>query len=1016
MYLLPHALSLPFLKKGSLALDFLSSKYTLFLYHFACVVINVTSIKDFEKRRAYDTTQTVVLRLQNDIVINSMVTLDGNYSCTVIESAALEGYTIAATFSNSAAVFISGVDHMLMLNVHVSIPDVADPTNAPKCPFQAYQYMEKVLCPAVAVVASASVQIARANLGGAVHLFSNTDCLLDSCTIFSDDWGVIVGADGNFGTPDYAHTGNVVSNNRIHAWAVGISVAYGTVGCAVLNNYITDFIFAGVTLGRGAHNTGDAMSNLVANNYITLPANQSSTVLPDGAGIYTAVHWVNPNNTLRCNYVVGPIPHCVYLDFGSSGVLVDGVVCVGSGNGLKVNTGHANTIRGMLMIENTANSGFIAPQLLWNCVSDPGTYWDRMRVKYYNTPEFHAMAPWLVDFCSITDVDGVPCNGPVGLSAEATGNCSGMPTRNYWQSAVVIPPKKKTPQFYGTDYLPSLPQVNTLTYTMYSAPSNTALEAERLYGLAFLDSKNGDYGLRPSSRILVDQPGFPSCPRSAVGNGCSATQVRINVLQVSDIMTRTLYPRTQTVVLVLQTDLTLTSWLELDGRFSCTILRSGSSAGYTLKAKFNTTGAVYLHDVSHFLMHNVHVAMPPVATSDKKCPWLVFKYMEKVFCPAVAVLNSHSVTIAKGHFGGAVHVFTSWDSLVDSNKITSQDWGVIVGSSGGYGKPNYTPQNVVVSNNVISAWAVGVNMAYGVVGCSVINNYITDFIFAGVTLGRGAHNTGDAMSNVIADNYIFTKNDTVGVLPDGAGIYTAVHWINPNNTLSCNYIVGPIAHCIYLDFGSSGVTVDGTVCVGTGNGLKVNTGHNNVVTGMIQVEQYANSGFIAPQLLWNCISDPGTYWDKMRRQYFDTPQFRAQYPWLTNFCKITHVNGVNCNPAGGMTAAATGNCSGMPTGNVWQTAVVVPWKKKPPTYFGLDYLPSLPQVNSLTYAMYNGTNAANATITNNLDFIDQAKGDYGLKPTSRILVDLPTFKSCPLSQAGPKSVADAIYFARFTLS
>ena len=43
------------------------------------------------------------------------------------------------------------------------------------------------------------------------------------------------------------------------------------------------------------------------------------------------------------------------------------------------------------------------------------------------------------------------------------------------------------------------------------------------------------------------------------------------------------------------------------------------------------------------------------------------------------------------------------------------------------------------------------------------------------------------------------------------------------NVFRCNYVVGP-EHCYYLDYCTSGVTVEGGACIGVHNGVKLNTG------------------------------------------------------------------------------------------------------------------------------------------------------------------------------------------------
>ena len=43
------------------------------------------------------------------------------------------------------------------------------------------------------------------------------------------------------------------------------------------------------------------------------------------------------------------------------------------------------------------------------------------------------------------------------------------------------------------------------------------------------------------------------------------------------------------------------------------------------------------------------------------------------------------------------------------------------------------------------------------------------------------------------------------------------------NVYTCNYAIGN-SHCYYVDFCSSGITINGGACINTSNGVKLNTG------------------------------------------------------------------------------------------------------------------------------------------------------------------------------------------------
>ncbi|CAI5488949.1 unnamed protein product [Closterium sp. Naga37s-1] len=131
--------------------------------------------------------------------------------------------------------------------------------------------------------------------------------------------------------------------------------------------------------------------------------------------------------------------------------------------------------------------------------------------------------------------------------------------------------------------------------------------------------------------------------------------------------------------------------------------------------------------------------------------------------------------------------------------------------------------NKVVNSEIRGAWT-SIMMYAGTVGTIIANNYITDFQFCGVQCGMGDSNVADCMLNTIQDNYIIPGPAYPTNNGDGAGIYYDLHWYNPGNLDTCNYIVGT-THCHYLDFTTSGLTIDGAVCIRNHDGIKINTGH-----------------------------------------------------------------------------------------------------------------------------------------------------------------------------------------------
>eukprot|EP00850_Spirogloea_muscicola_P022481 SM000297S10935 [mRNA] locus=s297:26330:30094:- [translate_table: standard] len=482
------------------------------------------------------------------------------------------------------------------------------------------------------------------------------------------------------------------------------------------------------------------------------------------------------------------------------------------------------------------------------------------------------------------------------------------------------------------------------------------------------------------------------CCRRSSPAACSRNQRLIEVRSVNDISKRQRLPGNQTVVLELQSDVNITNTLILGAKYSCTIICSAAGARYALTSDNDMMPALSIMGAADVLWQDVDIRLPIVNGTSTMCTYKAYQYLDDTYCPAVVVLRSSRIQVANSSISGGVHIFQGNSILLDSCTVESFDFAVILGNTGG-GYWTTASDGHVISNNILRGYVTGVNIAYGSVGVQVINNYITDFIFSGISLGRGAHNVADAMNNDINNNYI-TVTTSTNILPDGAGIYAVTHWINPNNTLRCNYVVGPAPHCLYLDFASSDYLVNGMVYIGSGNGLKANTGHHNFIYGMVIAEPYLQPGFIAPQLLWNCASDPGAFWDEQRK-------FK------------TSINGTNCNTGTNLTAEQTGNCSGMPTGNLWQSVVLAATSTSRPQMYGTDILPTLPLINSIQYLDFNESDAVTANSANGLQFADVANNDYGLPSTSPIYDTFSNFPSCPRAKAGPQAVLASSYMSRY---
>eukprot|EP00850_Spirogloea_muscicola_P006802 SM000033S12323 [mRNA] locus=s33:181838:183797:- [translate_table: standard] len=372
-------------------------------------------------------------------------------------------------------------------------------------------------CPAVYILLSTYVQLAKGTTHGRVDIVQSNNTLVDSMFMYTPLADYANVRFQNVGDGMQAiKSNNVVSNNYIAGGFIGVALTYGAIGVTVSNNIIRDYRWTSVQFGQGVHNVGDCMWNTMNNNYVH--AGLSKQLTGDTGGIYFDTHWNNPGNTLSCNYV-DQANACYYLDYASSDTLIEGGVCIQPVAGIKLNTGHFNSISSVLMVEIRGGlSAWISCQNYFdnNCLKDPGNYWDyRWQTLWATNADVLAAAPFLDGWCDRSSVDGFDCNPPeqTNATAEVTGKCSGMPTKNDVQVVVVAPPPKyqKTPLFTQCSNLTNVPNFNSIGQLVYNGTDATQTD------LQFIDAANQDFGVQAGSPILTDLPNFKNCPRSQVG-------------------------------------------------------------------------------------------------------------------------------------------------------------------------------------------------------------------------------------------------------------------------------------------------------------------------------------------------------------------------------------------------------------------------------------------------------------------------------------------------------------------
>ncbi|CAI5954738.1 unnamed protein product [Closterium sp. NIES-64] len=370
--------------------------------------------------------------------------------------------------------------------------------------------------------------------------------------------------------------------------------------------------------------------------------------------------------------------------------------------------------------------------------------------------------------------------------------------------------------------------------------------------------------------------------------------VHIRVTKEADFIKRTRHPPSTTVVLELQTHLTLNRGLLFGPEYACTVLRSSAGTkgrGYRLylhRVDEPLLRLLYVHRVdepllrvwntSNMIVHRVQMSQPFRAYS-QACPKEIPEVGTDIICPLIHVYRSYGVQIVKGYTFGRVDIMRTMHSRIDSMRMTGvSDFkrgnGVIRVMLSGYG-PLLVRAYIYITNNEVYGAYMPVLLHVGAVGVVVRNNYVHDFVFAGITCGNMVHSQGDCMLSTISNNLVVAAGRNLTGGWDATGIYFVTHWINPGNLAECNYIIGG-DHCYYLDYASSGVTIRGGACIGTVDGMKVNNGKWNRIEHVVMKGTEGTPGWCAciTATICNCLKDPGNYWDRMRAKYYSTAAFQ----------------------------------------------------------------------------------------------------------------------------------------------
>ncbi|CAI5509928.1 unnamed protein product [Closterium sp. Naga37s-1] len=487
----------------------------------------------------------------------------------------------------------------------------------------------------------------------------------------------------------------------------------------------------------------------------------------------------------------------------------------------------------------------------------------------------------------------------------------------------------------------------------------------------------------------------------------------INISTVADFSKRLQFSPVTTVILELQKNLFISKGILFDSQFSCTIFRSAKTAATPFV--ITHTGAnepvLRIWNTSNVLVLKIDFKLS-VRTSSPSCT-TVPEVTSKAQCPTISIIRSYGIQVAKGSVFGRIDLHRTMSSRVDSMRVTgipifNQSPGVIQVTYSGHG-PTLGKSFIAITNNEVYGVHTPIVIHRGTIGAIVRNNYVHDFLFAGIRCGSDVHFAADCMLTQIDRNHVVAAGRNRSGDQDAAGIYYCVHWFSPDNTAECNYIFNG-DHCYYLDFVTSGVTIKGGACINTYDGIKVNNGKWNSIESVIIKKVPGSPGWstcFTPTVL-NCDKNPGTYWELMRKQYYDTPVFREKYPFWPDVCGQTNINGKPCNTKakGTLPAEKTGACSGLPTEN-YQNLVLVETEGRD---LGYKYCENLPTVEA---GPLNDQRGVNLTDIPGAKFMDYANDDLGVNTGSSLFTSINGFKSCPRKDVGPRRIDDGFYYLNF---
>ena len=137
---------------------------------------------------------------------------------------------------------------------------------------------------------------------------------------------------------------------------------------------------------------------------------------------------------------------------------------------------------------------------------------------------------------------------------------------------------------------------------------------------------------------------LPTTTAKAGQGRCSKTNITIPVRSISDFSLRLRHAARKTVILVLQSSLTLDEGLVLDSRYACTIL-TGGKAGITVRMKNMRTPVLWVSNTSNVIVAGISFEHDLKRRS--ACRKIDTDGNSDFVCPTVLVSRSYGVQIAK---------------------------------------------------------------------------------------------------------------------------------------------------------------------------------------------------------------------------------------------------------------------------------------------------------------------------------------------------------------------------------